>query len=348
MEWITAGALVTTALWLFLVIMVVIRKGRRDRRERGARERRDRFWEAVGSDDREALRAVASEAIGSQAMRVDLLALLSGSHELDARAYSAIQATFIESGLAERLATLAGSRDPVQRGCAVLLLGRARLPAAVSAGIPLLADDDLDVRLAACAALASAHSPQAAVALIDAIGQPGLQPGRLIERLAAEWAAPTVLRALQADDLPSSARVALIRALGLARHGPAAGTLRECLLADDPEQRISAARSLGQIEDAEATAPLLTALDDQRWEVRAQAARSLGLIGDPVAVPRLAECLTDSAWWVRANAGNALRILGELGLATLEEVARTSSDRFARDRARESIALAAAAEGGLT
>ena len=53
--------------------------------------------------------------------------------------------------------------------------------------------------------------------------------------------------------------------------------------------------------------------------------------------------LTDPQWWVRANCASALVSIGPKGVAGLER-ALASDDRFARDRAREALALRAAAE----
>jgi HEAT repeat protein len=344
-ELITVGALVTAALWAVLVVFVVLRKSRRDARERRALVRRGQFWDAVEQRDHAALETVAAEAIGSEPAQVDLLIMLDGKKALDAEAREAVRKAFEDSGLADSLVKQARGRDAVRRGTAALLLGRARLAVAVDVAVPLLGDDDLDVRLTACAALADAHSAEAARALVEAIGDSGIPAPRLIERLAAGWAAPVALQALEGGEERTRVRVALIRALGLAGYPEAVPALLVSLHGADEEERISAARSLGQIAGG-ATAPaLLAALDDPSWRVRAQAAKSLGLIGAEAAVPALTLAMSDAAWWVRANAGNALRTRGPRGIAALEEIAGTSPDDYARDRARESLALAAAGIG---
>jgi HEAT repeat protein len=55
-------------------------------------------------------------------------------------------------------------------------------------------------------------------------------------------------------------------------------------------------------------------------------------------VPALEAVLDDPAWWVRANAASALRGLGRPGRAALER-ALDHPDRYARDRAREALAM---------
>jgi HEAT repeat protein len=48
--------------------------------------------------------------------------------------------------------------------------------------------------------------------------------------------------------------------------------------------------------------------------------------------------LDDPAWWVRANAAASLRALGQPGHQALER-ALDHPDRYARDRAREALAM---------
>ena len=55
-------------------------------------------------------------------------------------------------------------------------------------------------------------------------------------------------------------------------------------------------------------------------------------------LPALEAVLDDSAWWVRANAASALRTLGAPGHEALER-ALDHPDRYARDRAREALAM---------
>ena len=62
-------------------------------------------------------------------------------------------------------------------------------------------------------------------------------------------------------------------------------------------------------------------------------------------MPALAAVLDDSAWWVRANAATSLRALGQPGHLALEH-ALDHPDRFARDRAREALAMGRVGVGG--
>ena len=62
-------------------------------------------------------------------------------------------------------------------------------------------------------------------------------------------------------------------------------------------------------------------------------------------MPALEAVLDDPAWWVRANAASALRSLGEPGHKALER-ALDHPDRYARDRAREALAMDRVGIGG--
>jgi HEAT repeat protein len=52
----------------------------------------------------------------------------------------------------------------------------------------------------------------------------------------------------------------------------------------------------------------------------------------------LEQRLSDEAWWVRSNAADTLAEIGADGVEALER-ALSHSDRFARERAEEALAL---------
>jgi HEAT repeat protein len=79
------------------------------------------------------------------------------------------------------------------------------------------------------------------------------------------------------------------------------------------------------------------ALDDPHWAVRAQAAKALGRMHAHHCEDALAAKLCDSAWWVRRHAAYALADLGEPGQLALANVVRSSTDRYAREMAREAL-----------
>jgi HEAT repeat protein len=114
--------------------------------------------------------------------------------------------------------------------------------------------------------------------------------------------------------------------------------LIELLARGSLEERISAARALASVGGRRSRPELERALRDEEWPLRAQAAKALGRIAVKRAVPALEAVLDDPAWWVRANAAEALRQLGDPGRAALERTL-DHQDRYARDRAREALAM---------
>lgn len=324
------------ALTVLLAVMVATRKWRRDRRERESVEHRARIRVALGRAD-EDLDALLRRAVNRSALQADLARVLPsvagvGGGSLDARA-RAVRS----SGLAGDLRRRLSSRSAAVRGRAAQLVGLLRLPDAVTLIAPLLGDRDGDVRLVAAGSLAHLETVEAADALVDALSG-DLVSERLIERLGAGWAVPSILSRLGSELEGSAIRASLARALGLAGDHAGEAALVELLCSADEEERICAARSLGTCGSAACHPALLAALDDPAWEVRAQAATSLGTLGAVEAVPALESNLCHPAWWVRANAAGALAVLGTRGLDALQRAA-TGPDAYAAERAKEVLAV---------
>ncbi len=339
-------------LWLALVGLAVTRKLRRDRRELRSSERRARYEAALRDGDIAAVGALFA-GVRSVAAQVDLAVSIDAAYPtLSPTRIGAIGRAMEESPLFPSLSADLGSRRPITRARAALLLTRPGIPAVVEQIVPLLGDADPDVRLVACSGLARAATPRAAEILIWALVARLLPPERIIERLGAPWAVETILRTLRNGPSPVSGvlagiapsgpevelRASLARALGIARDPRAAAALAVLLDSDSVEVRISAARALGRVCDGTCVPALVAALESEDWPVRAQAAKSLGVLRAGDALEPLERSLSDRAWWVRANAARALRELGEPGLEALRRTLE-HDDRYAADRAREQLAL---------
>jgi HEAT repeat protein len=348
---ITLLAATTLALAFGLVLLVVGRKAKRDRRERASLRLRRRYAHVVVCGSPARLRALLATVRGTQA-QLDLARALEGVvAELppERRAILAQQAR--RSRLLARLGRQCRSRDGIDRGRAVMLVSRMQLPSGPPLLRRMLEDRDPDVRLAAADGLALFQDEAAVRALVSALGNSRLATERVVERLDGPWAVEpllAILAELRAQDPDAvGPRVGVIRALGLIGDPRAEGVLVEVFAAGGVEERISAARALGSAGGKASVGPLARALDDEEWTVRAQACRALGQIGDERAVPGLAAHLGDRGWWVRANAAEALRRLGEPGLQALRD-ALVHPDRYARDRAREALALEGVTRDGAT
>jgi HEAT repeat protein len=164
----------------------------------------------------------------------------------------------------------------------------------------------------------------------------------VIERLGEPWAVGALLQELrildETGERRSGPRVGVARALGMTGDPRAEPALIDLLRRGDIEERISAARALGEVGGPHTRDELERALRDDSWQLRAQAAKALGQVAAMRSVPALEAVLDDPAWWVRANAGTALRALGAPGRAALDR-ALEHEDAFARDRAREALAM---------
>jgi HEAT repeat protein len=343
----------TALLCVMLMGFTVVRKLRRDRNEALSLTRRERFRDLLLSARPGTLSAELRRVARKHHAQVDLLAALDVAWpKLDSSRREAIQQSIDAARFDEALVRRLRSHDAVVRATAALLVGRLRLPNASRVIAPLVRDPDSDVRLVAVRALADLADGSAARVLIATLSSSLLEPERLIERLGNDWAVDTILEVLEQgrDGLGAGGtsgpvavawqpiRASLARALGLAGDPAAEPVLRSMLRTGSFEERVSAARALGTAGSAVAVPDLEAALGDAEWQLRAQAARSLGVLGAETGVPALASCLSDSAWWVRAAAADALGHLGEPGLLALQG-ALAAPDPYARDRAREALAL---------
>ncbi|MBK5232897.1 MAG: HEAT repeat domain-containing protein [Thermoleophilia bacterium] len=338
----------TIVVWLFMTFLVVISKVGRDRREIVSKDRRGRYRDALGVADTDQLEAACRELAGNEAAQVDMLAALEVV-AAGPRAIDSFRDADRRHQLSESLEFQSCGEAPVARGISTLLLARMGLDRRTTVAAGLLQDEDADVRLAACSALAEIGTNAAARSLIQALRESLMPAERLIERLGAPWANEEVLLALNDSDDPHL-RVALIRVLGLSPDPRALELLIHFSRhSEEIEERISAIRTLGSTGLGETVLPVLCpALDDESPAVRAQAARAIGAIYDSrppdapdesnVTAKQLRRCLGDQDWWVRANAATSLRSLGSAGELQLRD-ALDDPDEFSRARARESLAL---------
>jgi HEAT repeat protein len=330
----------SVALLIGLSLLVVGRKALRDRRESKSARLRRHYRRALASPNRRRLRH-ALGAVRDREQQVDLAFVLQDD-SAPRPPVDVLDREGRRSGLAARLQAQLTARSGPARGRAVLILAHLRLPEGVTRLEPMLDDDDPDVRLVAVAGLPLGEDPDAVPALVRALSKRRLAPERVIERLGQPWAVESLLAQLrtldESGERRAAPRVGVARALGHAGDSRAEPAMIDLLQRGSLEERISAARALGGVGGRRARPELEVALLDEAWPLRAQAAKALGAIGIKRSVPALVAVLDDPAWWVRANAAASLRALGEPGQRALEE-ALDHPDRYARDRAREALAM---------
>jgi HEAT repeat protein len=329
----------SSALVVGLTGLVSAKKLQRNVRERRSSLRRAAYRAGIASADPGPLAEATRGSARRFGPRSDLLAVLRVERP-DADTLSDLRRAAHETGLVERLERDCRSRNAVGRGVAGELLGRLGCAEAVELLGLLLRDDDPEVRGAAARGLGALATPEAAWCLIDALQDRLLPSDRVLEQLGRPFAVHVLIDAFHVSEL-APIRGDIADALGLARALSSLHAIASLIRFGTGRERIKACRALGRLARVEAVPLLLEALDDEAWVVRAQAAAALGRIGDARAVRALEQALADSAWWVRANAADALRACGEPGRQALLR-ALAATDRFARDRAREALALEAA------
>lgn len=136
--------------------------------------------------------------------------------------------------------------------------------------------------------------------------------------------------------------VGALRAAAAIRDPHFANAARERMRDPDPEIRVAAIALARAVGCEIAVQAIAARLHDADADVRAAAARALGDLGHWPAAPALVARLRDPGWLVRRDAAMALRKFGDDGVLALHE-ALNDPDRFARDIARQTLDLPAAA-----
>jgi HEAT repeat protein len=326
------------AVLLVLTLLVTGQKAARNRREERSASRRALMAAALERGDPDELHTCVGDAASSREARQDLAHCLlakAPQHDVAGSLRDAARAHGLEHQLLENL----WSSDAVLRGTSAELLSTLGFRDRVAEISGLLADPDIDVRHTAVRSLGRLASDEAAWALIGALRDDVLPQDRILEHLARPYAARALADAFHVAQL-QAIRGDLADGLGLAGSAPAVYALASLIRTGSERERIKTCRALGRIARPETVPLLLEALGDTVATVRSQAAKALRGIGSVDAVGALELALSDGDWWVRANAADALRESGAAGMYALERATR-SADGFARDRAREALALVA-------
>ena len=340
---ISLCAVIVLAVWLAAT------KQRRNLGEARSARLRIALTVAIREGDRERAGSLLAAMLATRRGRDDVIVALD---RLRHEGISGEEASLLGSVALELdaggdvLALIVGmieSKRPTVRARGALLAGVLGLSAPIDRLAALLEDPDVDARHAACRALGMLASDDAAWVLTRALAGGRVNPDRVLEELERSWAAPVLEQALADADF-APVRSLLAEALGCAGDATATPALIALVETGSDEERTRACRALARTRSRSGAPVLCAALVDPAWQVRAQAALALGAIGrgDRKTVKALEVGLGDAEWWVRANCASALVAVGPKGIAGLER-ALASNDRFARERAREALALRAAA-----
>ncbi len=323
-------------LLALLTCGLVLERVARNRRERLAWTRRKQYAEVLANGHWSEVQQLAVAASRSIAARGDLVDALALSGWTTGPVFAEYDV------LAVAAADDVEHRNVARRAVGAALLGVIGGSESVALLQHLMREDgDYELRLIAARSLRIVGGDEAAWELIRGLRDAVLPRDRILEQLGRPFAAPSLLQAMQIADF-NDVRADIADALGLAAYAPAAHALGGLVRFGTERERTKACRALGRLGDP-IVVPLLTrAMEDESWIVRAQAATALGACAESAAVSPLARALSDQNWWVRANSASSLRRCGAAGLAALRHAAAEHPDRYARDRAREALALEAA------
>ncbi len=212
------------------------------------------------------------------------------------------------SGLVEKCISDARNHQGWRRHHALVALGRTRAPEGIPALAEGLRDRNPETRLAALRGLGQMACPEAAVEILNWVGEAGLVvPALPLQSALVQTCAerPQVLLPYL-QHAGASVREVLARVLGeVATPSLGAEVLQ---FAEDtlPELRAAAARALSYMEAGLAVNVLSELARDPVWFVRLRAIVSLGRLGHGTGTPVLLHGLNDSNRLVRLRAAEAL------------------------------------------
>jgi len=233
------------------------------------------------------------------------------------------------SGLVEKCISDARNHQGWRRHRALVALGRTRAPEGIPALAEGLRDRNPETRLAALRGLGQMACPEAAVEILNWVGEAGLVvPALPLQSALIQTCAerPQVLLPYLKHAGPS-VREVLGRVLGEVAT-PSLGT-EVVQFAEDslPELRAAAARALSFVEPGLAVNVLSELARDPIWFVRLRAIVSLGKLGHGTGIPFLLHGLTDSNRLVRLRAAEALMDL-DTDMAPIFEQVVAMRDRY--------------------
>jgi len=187
------------------------------------------------------------------------------------------------SGVPLLLEAIRGAHASGTRPAATLALGYAKDEALVGVLGPLLKDPEIDVTIAAAAALSRYGNkdglPQLRHALGDADGFTRRHAAFLLEHVDYGVAHDVVLAALEADDV--GVRLAAAHAIGVAGGAADVAALTRLIHAeDDPLVRADVAWALGRVSSKSVIDPLVELVQEEAPAVRYTAADGLARAAD--------------------------------------------------------------------
>ncbi|WP_110182590.1 HEAT repeat domain-containing protein [Nocardioides solisilvae] len=337
------AALACGVLCLAVVVLLVVVRLIRDRREERRLRTRAPVWNQVllltlgDPEEVEAATLALLRTSRSQRTAVfdDAFALVP---KLKGDARDRLRQLMRDWGSLHDAQRLAASGSVVRRCRGMYQLGILADPASLPRLLRGLQDTEFAGRRSAMLALASYQGDEVVQALLDAAaGEVRLRHDFLatVDRIGGS-AVPVLEKALAGDgsESPVDQRRQFLaaEALGLVGGHSAVPTLQAALGSGSDELVVACANALGDLGSHTSVMSLAELLDHDSTEVRRTAAEALGMIGGPGSVAFLAAGLRDPQVEVARAAAQALERCGHAGRRTLEASA-------AHPVVRETLAL---------
>ncbi len=235
--------------------------------------------------------------------------------------------------------------DPRLRKVSVNAAGKAALPGLIREVVPLLDDEEAEVRAGAVETLAilAAEDRETAQHIADGLASAKLPEKRCNAALLCAALGDAERLSLLIKDDDAMVRKGAVNALAGLKREPSVGHLVMALVDEEADVRIAAAGALGEIGGEEVLDPLLLALKDEDPWVRCAALKSLGKIRHEGAKATIMELLATSAeGLVTISALEALARIG--GEGVLEQVKKSLSDPD-EERVKAAIDILSRMEG---
>ncbi|HBA85090.1 MAG TPA: hypothetical protein DCZ95_13455 [Verrucomicrobia bacterium] len=214
----------------------------------------------------------------------------------------------IDIKLAESLADLMESKDPLLRDIAVRVLGAMTDPRIVPLLVAILSDESPEVRASALEALGKVKDLRAMNPVMssaaDSSAAVRLQAVRTLGHMGSTQAVEVLIDVLSDED--PNVRQASVEALEKIRDPGLCDRLLAVANGGDPALQKVYVKALGDTQAAQALGYLSEALKSPQPDIRDAAAEALGKLRNPAAVNALAAALQDEDVFVRSGAVSAL------------------------------------------
>lgn len=326
-------SIVLSAISLLVMIVLIVRRGLRQRRVSDDAAARQRLLGALitfsGDKDEDTMLRTLRSVPPRVALDAgfEFLALLRGDE------HARIIRLFTDAGLQDHVvAQLMSGNEASRIHAAEMLAGLASEAGIAALETALDRDRSREVRIAAAISLCELGALPPLETTLHKIGVRGQRSRRLVELFKCfppERVEELKNYAGQVEE-PPFVRAAAIEALAQTGDLSLAGFFRSAAIDRSGDVAAAAIRALARIGDPDAGVILVGAMQSGDWEVRADAAEGAGRLGSPQMIEPLVQLLDDESWTVRYAAAKSVRLIAPAGEAALRAIASGESSRRQR------------------